>query len=102
MERKEAIRSAYRLTGGNNFYDGMITCSTLRESGMPLGVGYEQSGKRCLSGKGTVRHPGAFFRQAAGGAGGHRHSDHTIKPRGVLPGPSSMTELPFFSFIEKP
>ena len=30
MERKEAIRGAYRLTGGNNFYDGMITCSTLR------------------------------------------------------------------------
>ena len=29
MERKEAIRSAYRLTGGNSFYDGMITCSTL-------------------------------------------------------------------------
>ena len=29
MERKEAIRSAYRLTGGNNFYGGMITCSTL-------------------------------------------------------------------------
>ena len=29
MERKEAIRSAYRLTGGNNFYDGMITCSAL-------------------------------------------------------------------------
>ena len=28
MERKEAIRSAYRMTGGNNFYDGMITCST--------------------------------------------------------------------------
>ena len=28
MERKEAIRSAYRLTGGNNFYDGMITCTT--------------------------------------------------------------------------
>ena len=28
MERKEAIRSAYRLTGGSNFYDGMITCST--------------------------------------------------------------------------
>ena len=28
MERKEAIRSAYRLTGSNNFYDGMITCST--------------------------------------------------------------------------
>ena len=29
MERKATIRSAYRLTGGNNFYDGMITCSTL-------------------------------------------------------------------------
>ena len=29
MERKEAIRGAYRLIGGNNFYDGMITCSTL-------------------------------------------------------------------------
>ena len=30
MERKEAIRGAYRMTGGNSFYDGMITCSTLR------------------------------------------------------------------------
>ena len=29
MERKEAIRGAYRMTGGNNFYVGMITCSTL-------------------------------------------------------------------------
>ena len=29
MERKEAIHSAYRLTGGISFYDGMITCSTL-------------------------------------------------------------------------
>ena len=29
MARKEAIRGAYRMTGGNNFYDGMITCSTL-------------------------------------------------------------------------
>ena len=29
MERKEAIHGAYRLTGGNSFYDGMITCSTL-------------------------------------------------------------------------
>ena len=29
MERREAIRNAYRLTGGNQFYDGMITCSTL-------------------------------------------------------------------------
>ena len=46
MERKEAIRSAYRLTGGNNFYDGMITCTTHpeRESGVPSGVGYEQGG----------------------------------------------------------
>ena len=29
MERKEAIRSAYRLAGESSFYDGMITCSTL-------------------------------------------------------------------------
>lgn len=29
MERKEGIRGAYRLTGGNHFYDGMITCTTL-------------------------------------------------------------------------
>ena len=29
MERKEAIRGAYRMTCGNSFYDGMITCSTL-------------------------------------------------------------------------
>ena len=26
---------------------------------------------------------------------------HTIKPKGVLSGRSSVTELPFFSFIEK-
>ena len=25
MGRKEAIRGAYRMTGGNSFYDGMIT-----------------------------------------------------------------------------
>ena len=29
MERKETIRGAYRLTGENSFYDGMITCATL-------------------------------------------------------------------------
>ena len=29
MERNDRIRSAYRLTGGNSFYDGMITCSTI-------------------------------------------------------------------------
>lgn len=29
MKRKETIRNAYRLTGSNDFYDGMITCSTL-------------------------------------------------------------------------
>lgn len=27
-QRKNAIRGAYHLTGSNNFYDGMITCST--------------------------------------------------------------------------
>ena len=77
MERKEAIRGAYRMTGGNSFYDGMITCSTLSgESGVPLGVGNEQGGKRRLSGKGNVRYSGAFLRQAAGSAGGNRDSDH--------------------------
>ncbi|MDO5424629.1 MAG: methyltransferase domain-containing protein [Eubacteriales bacterium] len=29
MERKDTIRNAYRLTGSNSFYDGMITCSTI-------------------------------------------------------------------------
>ena len=28
MDRRDAIRSAYRMTGGNSFYDGMSTCST--------------------------------------------------------------------------
>jgi ubiquinone/menaquinone biosynthesis C-methylase UbiE len=28
MKRKDRIRSSYRLTGSNSFYDGMITCST--------------------------------------------------------------------------
>ena len=59
MERKEAIRGAYRMTGGNSLYDGMITCSTLSgESGVPLGVGNEQGGKRRLSGRGNVRYSG--------------------------------------------
>ena len=30
MERKEAIRSVYRLTGGNNFYDGILTMPLYR------------------------------------------------------------------------
>ena len=30
MDRKQAFGSVYHLTGENNFYDGMITCSTLR------------------------------------------------------------------------
>ena len=46
MERKETIRGAYQLTGGNNFYDGMNhLLHTERESGVPPGVGYEQGGK---------------------------------------------------------
>ncbi|NMD38325.1 MAG: class I SAM-dependent methyltransferase [Christensenellaceae bacterium] len=28
MERNNKIRKAYKLTGSNSFYDGMITCST--------------------------------------------------------------------------
>ncbi len=31
MERKETIRGAYRMTGGNDFYDGMVTCSALSD-----------------------------------------------------------------------
>ena len=30
IDRKEAIRGAYRLTGSNSIYDGMLTCTTLR------------------------------------------------------------------------
>ena len=37
MERKEAIRSAYRLTG-SSFYDGMMTCSTLPGSVIRVAV----------------------------------------------------------------
>ena len=29
MERRDTIQNAYRLTGSNSFYDGMMTCSTL-------------------------------------------------------------------------
>lgn len=29
VERIENIRNAYRLTGSNDFYDGMVTCSTV-------------------------------------------------------------------------
>ena len=56
MERKDAIRGAYRLTGGNNFYDGMITCSTLSGKAV-CRVGDEQGGKRrvCLPESGLNR-----------------------------------------------
>ena len=44
MERKEAIRGAYRMTGGNSFNDGMITCSTLSGKAVcRLVVGNERS-----------------------------------------------------------
>lgn len=50
MDRKENIRNAYRLTGSNNFYDGMVTCSTrLGQGRVPLGVGYGQGGVRRIS-----------------------------------------------------
>ena len=61
MERKETIRGAYQLTGGNNFYDGMITCSTLSGKAVCRLV-WAMNRKRCISGKGAVRYPGAFFR----------------------------------------
>ena len=60
MERKATIRSAYRLTGGNNFYDGMITCSTL--SCLDCSV---------LADDGGAREPGVWFdpRVVGGGQG---------------------------------
>ena len=38
MERKEAIRSAYHMTGSNSFYDGMMTCTTLSGRAVALQV----------------------------------------------------------------
>ena len=38
MERKDTIQNAYRLTGSNNFYDGMITCSTASGKAVYLAV----------------------------------------------------------------
>ena len=49
MERKEAIRSAHRLTSSSSFYDGMMTCSTL-------------PGRLVCR---LVWDPGGFFRAAA-------------------------------------
>ena len=34
MERKEAIRGAYRMTGGNDFYDAWSPVLPERQSGM--------------------------------------------------------------------
>ena len=75
---KKPFAVAYRMTGGNSFYDGMITCSTLSGKAVCRWWGNEQGGKRRLSGKGNVRYSGAFLRQAAGSAGGNRDSDHAV------------------------
>ena len=64
MERKEAIRSAYRLTGSSSFYDGMMTCSTL-PGRLVCRLVYGQADVQRVSGKSPVRHPGGFFRAAA-------------------------------------
>ena len=77
MERKEAIRSAYRLTGGNNFYDGMITCSTLSGKAVcRLVWDMNKAENDAYLEKALSGIPEAFLRQAAGGAGGNRNSDH--------------------------
>ena len=66
MERKKAIRSAYRLTGSSSFYDGMMTCPhAAGQAGVPSGLGYGQADVQRVSGKSPVRHPGGFFRAAA-------------------------------------
>ena len=78
MTRKEQIRSAYRLTGGNaSFYDGMMTYSTLPGKAI-CRIVWNMDGEknlryleRALSGV-----PENFYRKAAGGSGGHRRADH--------------------------
>ena len=62
MERKEAIRGAYRLTGGNSFYDGMITCSTLSGKAVCRLVWAMNKAENDAYRKGNVRYSGAFLR----------------------------------------
>ena len=102
MERKEAIRSAYRLTGGNNFYDSMITCSTL-------------SGKavcRLVWDMNKVEND-AYLEKALSGIPEHFSGKLLEVPVGTgiltydkTKGSSARTFVrdgtPFFSFIEKP
>ena len=53
MERKDAIRDAYRLTGSSNFYDGMITCSTKQGKAVCRIVwGMDTARMRRVSGRG--------------------------------------------------
>ena len=77
MERKEAIRGAYRMTGGNSFYDGMITCSTLSGKAVcRLVWAMNKAENDAYPEKAMFRYSGAFLRQAAGSAGGNRDSDY--------------------------
>lgn len=68
MERKEAIQSAYRLTGSNQFYDGMITCSTSWAKAVCRLV-WAMNKKECDAylADALVRHSGGFFRLASRG-----------------------------------
>ena len=73
----DAIRGAYRLTGGNGFYDGMITCSTLPGKAVcRLVWGMDKAEcdeylTRALSGI-----PDDFSGRAAGGSRGHGSAHH--------------------------
>ena len=77
MERKEAIRGAYRMTGGNSFYDGMITCSTLSGKAVcRLVWAMNKAENDAYLEKAMSGIPEHFSGRAAGSAGGNRDSDH--------------------------
>ena len=76
MERKKAIRSAYRLTGGNNFYDGMITCSTLSGKAvcrLVWDMNKEENDAYLEKETGDVRFGQRLVKRHGQNAGAHRH-----------------------------
>ena len=76
MEQKEAIRGAYRMTGGNSFYDGMITCSTLSGKAVCRLVWAMNKAENDAYLEKAMSGIPEHSRQVAGSAGGNRDSDH--------------------------